>query len=139
VERKQLRIVPDASGAARSTTGKSDHQILRDAGFRVKAPKKNPFVKDRINCVNGLLAPQEGSVQLMVDPSCKHSIETLENHLYKEDSDPPEPDKESGLDHMADAIGYPCWAKFPLRLVTMIPRGNGGGPSGFNGSQRRAA
>jgi hypothetical protein len=137
VKQERITIVPDASGSARSTTGKSDHKILREAGFRVRAPRKNPFVKDRINCVNGLLAPDRGSSRLMVDPSCKHSISTLENHLYKEDSDPPEPDKESGLDHIADAIGYPCWWKFPLRMVTHLPQK--GFPNGFNGSQRSAA
>lgn len=142
VQRQQLRIVPDASGSARSTTGKSDHQILREAGFRVKAPKKNPFVKDRINCVNGLLDPDEDkqrfAPRLMIDPSCTHAIETMEHHLYKEDSDPPEPDKESGLDHIGDAIGYPCWQRFPLRLSMKVAKGNGG-PHGYNGPKRQAA
>lgn len=137
IQKAGVTIVPDASGAARSTAGKSDHQILRNAGFRVRCARKNPFVKDRINCVNGLLAPDDGGARLMVTENCKHVIQTLENHLYKEDSDPPEPDKESGLDHMADAFGYPLWHKFPLRLVTMLPKG--GGPNGFNGPKRLAA
>lgn len=138
VRREQLTIVPDASGSARSTTGKSDHQILRDAGFRVRAPRKNPFVKDRINCVNGLLAPDVGAARLMFDPSVKHTIETLENHLYVEGSDPPEPDKVSGLDHMADALGYPCWLRFPLRMVAHLPTMKGV-LNGFNRSGRQAA
>lgn len=138
VPQHRVTIVPDASGSARQTAGKSDHQILREAGFRVRAPKKNPFVKDRINCVNGLLAPADsGAPRLMFDPCVKNVIETMENHLYKEESDPPEPDKESGLDHMADATGYPCWFKFPLRMLAHLPKR--GVVDGFNRSQRSAA
>lgn len=138
VQRSQITIVPDASGSARNTAGKSDHQILRDAGFRIRVARKNPFVKDRINCVNGLLAPDAGGARLYVTENCVNAIETLENHLYLEGSDPPEPDKMSGLDHIADAIGYPCWRKFPLRLVTQLPSSKG--PlSGFRGPVGQAA
>lgn len=119
---KNVTIYPDASGKARSTSGKSDFVILRAAGYRVDAPAKNPMVKDRINTVNGLLRPLRSKhSRLFFDESCQDSIETLEKQIWKPESDPPVPDKEHGFDHMADAIGYPCWRRFPLRLMAHTP------------------
>lgn len=130
IEKSQVTIYPDASGNSRNTTGKSDHQILREAKYRVRAPKKNPFVKDRVNCVNGLLRPHNGTPRLHVDPSCKEHIKCFRNQIWKEDSDPPEPDKEHGFDHMMDGVGYKAWARFPLRMSASVGHGT---------TQRKAA
>ena len=42
-------VYPDASGNSRKTVdaSKSDIGLLKDAGFRVSAPTKNPPVRDR--------------------------------------------------------------------------------------------
>jgi hypothetical protein len=122
VPRSHVTVVPDASGAARTTAGKSDHQILRQAGYKVESPKRNPFVKDRINCVNGLLDPMGAAPRLTVDPECPEHIKTFSKQIWKEDSDPPEPDKEHGLDHMGDACGYRAWRKHPLRMSAGLGR-----------------
>lgn len=121
VPKRAVTIYPDASGKARSTSGKSDFFILRAAGFRVDAPAKNPLVKDRVNCVNGLFKPMKASApRLLVDPSCVQLIESLERQVYKPDSDPPEPDKEHGFDHLNEALGYPCWRRWPLRTAASL-------------------
>lgn len=120
IPRNNVTFYPDASAAQRSTAGKSDLQIIREARYVVRASGKNPFVKDRINCVNGLLAPRVGPPRLLVDPSCKKHIFSFTQQIYKPDSDPPEPDKEHGLDHIMDANGYTCWRKFPLRVKASL-------------------
>ena len=45
--------------------------------------------------------------------SCKNVIKSLERQIYKEGTHIP--DKDSGYDHMADAIGYLIEYVFPLR------------------------
>ena len=42
----------------------------------------------------------------MVHPRCKHVIKSLKNLTYKEGVDDFLPDKDSGLDHHADGLGY---------------------------------
>lgn len=108
---------PDASGNARSTSGKSDIRILREAGFKVSFAKRNPFIKDRVNCMNGLLAPLKGPVKLFVDPTCYHAINSLEKQIWDTSVDPPTPDKTLGFDHIMDAFGYVAWGRLPLSIV----------------------
>src|SRR5690606_12415482 len=92
-------IYPDASGSARSTSGKSDHQILREHGFQVIAPTKNPSVRDRINATNTALRKME----LMINTfQCSRFTDALERLAYKGG----EPDKSSGFDHITDAGTY---------------------------------
>jgi hypothetical protein len=74
-------------------------------------------VKDRINAVNSLLLNTNGDRRLLVDPSCKEVIKSLSRHTYKENSQIP--DKDNGLDHMSDAVGYGVEFLFPVtREVT---------------------
>lgn len=123
VKREQVVFYPDASGAARSTSGRSDHRILREASFRVDSPKANPRVKDRVNAVNGLLCPARGGVahpRLVVDEHCVRHVECFEKQAWDTQKDPPEPDKENGYDHMLDACGYKVWRKFPIRASIAV-------------------
>jgi phage terminase large subunit len=95
----QLRINPDASGNARSTSGASDFSILKANGFIVDAPKKNPGVQERVNGVN--LAFQK-DLYYVNDKLCPNYAEALENQAYKNGV----PDKQSGFDHITEAGGY---------------------------------
>lgn len=125
IPKDRVTIFADASGRSRSTSGKSDFFILREAGYEVKAPPRNPLVKDRINCVNGLLRPMPSVCahpRLLVDPSCVGVIESFEKQIWKPESDPPEPDKTQGFDHYMDATGYMCWANWPLKHSSRLPR-----------------
>lgn len=121
-----VTFFPDASGTARSTSGQSDFQIIKAAGFHVSAPARNPFVKDRVNCVNGLLRPmgadgQRKAARLLINPGHTEAlIESLEKQTWKKDSNPAVPDKMNGFDHLNDALGYMCWRLFPLRRRTVV-------------------
>jgi hypothetical protein len=122
VPKERWSIFPDASGKARKTSAKkSDLQILRDAGFSIRARKRNPEVRDRVNTVNGLLMPRLSRVpRLLIDPSCVKLIESLERQKWLRDVSPPEPDKTGGYDHANDALGYLCFGRFPLEPRTTL-------------------
>lgn len=102
-EHNGATIFPDSTGANRKTSGKSDHEILRQVGFTIH-PTRNPIVFDRINNVNRLLT--EG--RIIIDPRCKKLIADLEKVVWKNN----ELDKKSdpSLTHISDALGYWLWA-----------------------------
>jgi len=106
---------PDPAGRQRKTSasGLTDIITLQNAGWIVKAPMQHTPVRDRINAVNSRLCASSGNRYLFVDPKCKHTIEGLERQTYKEGST--QPDKESGLDHMMDALGYMVDYLFPVK------------------------
>ena len=118
---KKIVVYPDPAGQARKTSasGKTDHTILRMAGFRVLAPNSHNAVRDGINAVNALLCSSSGQHRLFVDPKCRYVIESLEKFCYKENSN--QPDKDSGFDHMADALRYCIDFLYPIRQPTTPP------------------
>jgi phage terminase large subunit len=93
-------VYPDAAGNARNTSGKSDHDLLRKAGFKVIAPSKNPSVRDRINSVNKDFAD---NLTFINGNKCPSLVDALEKQSYNKHG---EPDKQSGHDHINDAFGY---------------------------------
>lgn len=109
---------PDPAGAQRKTSagGRTDHTILRNAGFRVITPHRHNAVRDGINAVNAKLRSSTGETTLYIDPKCKYITECLEKHTYKEGTSIP--DKDSGFDHMTDALRYMVDALFPIRQPT---------------------
>ena len=109
-------IYPDPSGSARKTSadiGVTDHTILRNAGFVVKAPRSHTPVKDGINAVNSRLCSASGTRNFFIDSRCRRAIESLEKHSYKDGTGIP--DKSDGYDHFADAIRYFIDYEFPVR------------------------
>lgn len=70
-------------------------------------------MRDRINAVNSRLCDSKGIRHLFIHPKCKYTIEGLERHTYKEGSS--QPDKDSGYDHMMDALGYMVDYMFPVK------------------------
>ena len=113
--RSKIWSYPDPAGNQRKTSagGVTDITILNNAGFVVKAPRSHTPVRDRINAVNSRLCSSSGVRHLFVDPKCKYTIEGLERQTYKEGSS--QPDKDSGYDHMNDALGYMVDYLFPVR------------------------
>lgn len=107
----QITIYPDASGASRKTVNAStsDIALLSQAGYRVKAPNKNPAVKDRIMSVNGGFERGELWVN---DRACPDVTACLEQQAYDKNG---EPDKQSGFDHQNDATGYMPAFEMPIR------------------------
>jgi hypothetical protein len=81
---------------------RSDHDILKNKGLVVHY-SPNPHVKDRYNCVNGLL--HHG--RLGIHPRCKKLIRDLERMTHD--------NKDPDISHLSDSLGYLCWALAPLQ------------------------
>lgn len=111
---KQTFVFPDPSGKARKTSagGKTDHNILENAGFIVKARNSHPAVKDRINALNSMLLNSNAEIRLFIDPKCKETIRSLQRHAYKEGT--MVVDKSTGVDHQFDALSYAVEYLFPV-------------------------
>jgi hypothetical protein len=113
--KSKIFAYPDPASRQRKTSagGLTDLTILSNAGFLVKAPNAHTPVRDRINAVNSRLKDARGLSHLFIHPKCKYTIEGLERHTYKEGTS--QPDKDSGYDHMMDALGYMVDYMFPVR------------------------
>lgn len=118
--KKNITVYPDPAGAARKTSagGRTDHTILRNAGFTVKSPHSHNAVRDGINAVNAKLRSSTGETTLYFDPRCKYSMECLEKQTYKEGTSIP--DKDSGFDHMNDSLRYMVDFLYPIRQPNTI-------------------
>ena len=106
---------PDASGGNRSTNAsRTDIQILEQYRITNQSPASNPAVRDRVSSLQALLENGKGQIRFHISPNCKKTIQSLELQSYTEKG---EPDKESGHDHLNDALGYLCWREFnPLHM-----------------------
>ena len=111
-EKRRYFAYPDASGGRRTTVGDSDHNILRQNGFQVRTPNRNPPVKDRIASVNSALKSSNGQIKLRINNTTKRLIECIEKQTYKGDTR--QPDKDTGYDHLNDALGYMVVWHFPI-------------------------
>lgn len=101
---QDARICPDATGKAMKTsaTAGSDHEILRQHGFKIEKVA-NPYRLDRFNCVNGLLEKR----RIIIDNNCKMLIKDLGRLTHD--------NKDETLSHISDALGYLAWFTFPIR------------------------
>ena len=108
-------VYPDPSARQRKTSAGcvTDLAILKNAGFEVKCKNTAPLVRDRINAVNSKLKNANNKNSLFILKSCKNVIKSIERQIYKEGTHIP--DKESGYDHMNDALGYMVEYNFPLK------------------------
>jgi len=118
---KHVIIYPDPASRQRKTSagGRTDLSILQNAGFEVKAKTRHALVRDRINAVNSRLLSSDGQRNLLIDPKCKQTIESLERQTYKEGTSVPNKD---GFDHMNDALGYLVEYLFPVRTDRIAPQ-----------------
>lgn len=108
---------PDPAGSARKTAanGQTDHSILRNAGFQVKAPARHNAVKDRINSLNARLCNANGFRHLFIDAKCKYTLESLEKYAYKSGTLVPDKGGKYDFSHMFDAMSYAVDFMFPLK------------------------
>ena len=111
----QIVVYPDPSARQRKTSagGLTDLAILKNNGFDVRCKNTAPLVRDRINAVNSKLKNVNGKSSLFIVKSCKNAIKSIERQIYKEGTHIP--DKDSGYDHMNDALGYLVEYNFPLK------------------------
>ena len=111
-----IRVLPDPTGSGRRTAAtKSDHQILKDAGFQVRMRDKRILVMDRVNAVNSMLNLD----RLTIEPdTCLWLIKDLDRVVFKnEDLDKT---TEPELTHASDGAGYGVHYLYPYvrRTIT---------------------
>jgi len=101
-----ITVYPDASGRSVKSVdaSKSDIALLREAGFRVNAPKKNPPVRSRIVSVNSLLCNAKEQRRLLINTDkCPNLVDNLLEQAYDKNGNPL---KTNNVDHLPDALGY---------------------------------
>ena len=105
----------DASGNSRkSSATQSDHQIMQSFGFKIKAPRKNPAVRDRVASVNKLIRSGNFSVD-----NCPNLVMDLEQNTWRlGDIDK----RDMKQTHLSDALGYGINFLFPIRKKTMASK-----------------
>ena len=109
-----IPVYPDPAGSARSTQStKSDHQILRDNDFEVRAKRAHPSHRDRLNALNRKLKDADGKISMTVDPTCKHLIRDLEQ--CQRDSTGSLNKKDLKLTHALDAATYMIDFLWPIQ------------------------
>lgn len=101
---------PDSSGSHASTSSTmSDHDILREAGCKVIAERRNPPIAETVGHVNNCL--HRG--QILLNPStCRDAIEVCESWSY-DASGKPSKGGAKDMSHFGDAIRYLVWQSLP--------------------------
>jgi hypothetical protein len=109
------RVIPDSTGRNRKTSGKSDFDLIKDAGFVIESVH-NPFVKDRVNNVNYNL--KAGLIE--IHPNCKKLINDLERVAWRNN----ELDQKTDpmLTHISDALGYGSYKLLPIHKIDLTPK-----------------
>lgn len=115
-----VTVYPDASGrAGRTNATISDIGLIEQAGLRVEAPAKNPYVRDRINAVNSLLSHRLLAVNI---EKCPKTTQALETQGYNDKGEPEKFNTHPAIDDWADSLGYCMHRLFPVnRPVINIP------------------
>ena len=115
----RIFVYPDASGGARKSQNASetDINLLEKAGFIVCNDNKNPYVRDRVLAMNGMICNGNMQRKLLVNiKACPVLTQCLEKQSYDKNG---EPDKSNGLDHPLDALGYFIAYRFPIAGAAM--------------------
>lgn len=111
---KGAQVIPDSTGRNRKTSGKSDFDIIKEAGFQIVSTH-NPFVKDRVNTVNKALVDKN----IIIHSRCKKLINDLERVVWKDNQLDQKTDPL--LTHISDALGYAAYKMFNNINVNLKP------------------
>ena len=123
---RRIIAYPDPTGSARKTSaaGRTDHDIIRRAGFSVVSPKAPWAVKDKINATNWMIRTADGQCKMFVHPRCKNTIKALKNVTFKEGSEDYVIDKSANIEHWTDGLGYLVLGGFNM-LYAQAGKGTG--------------
>ncbi|MCA8917262.1 MAG: hypothetical protein KDB90_17860 [Planctomycetes bacterium] len=95
---------PDPTGSARGTQGtKSDHDIMHERGFAVRAHAGSPSHKARLAAWNRMLLDGDGNVNMTISPKCRRLIEDCDKAERNPDGTI---DKRKRDPHALDAASY---------------------------------
>lgn len=119
VARGMVIVYPDSSGSHASTSSTtSDHDILREAGLKVIADRRNPPISETVAMVNNYLHKKQLFVNVS---SCNSTIEVMENWGYDAALKPAK-GGTNDYSHFGDAVRYLVWQSMP-RPATGLGRG----------------
>lgn len=115
---RHLIVFPDPTGRNRSTKtaniGETDHSIIQSFNADIFIPKFGTN-SDKYNHVNGMLCNAHGVRRMLINPNtCPFLVDSLDGLQYKDNSNLA--DKESGLDHITDALAYSVIGLFPISV-----------------------
>ena len=121
---KRVIVYPDATGKANSTNASSsDIDIITQAGYQVDAPNSNPFIRDRINTVNGMLSHNRLLINTL---QCPKLTNALESQGYTDKGIPEKFDTHPSIDDWVDSLGYYIYSMFPMnRKMSSLKTGGG--------------
>jgi len=124
----EVCLYGDAAGGNRGTSGVlgSDWSLVQQclepafgrtaiqpSRLRMRVPRSNPSVRSRINATNSRLRAVDGTVRLIVDPSCKHLIEDLEGVTWAPNGR--DIDKRNPwATHLTDGLSYMIVEEHPV-------------------------
>ena len=116
--KSRITIYPDASGQHRSTNSSvTNVSMLKDAGFLVLYPSKNPFVRDRINAVNLAFYTKK----VTISPAVTLCITALDTQIYDQNGAPEKQDTHPSIDDRNDSLGYMVHYLFnPTQKIAQI-------------------
>ena len=108
-DNRDITFYPDPSGKQRRTSAlDTDHDIIRQNGFKLYSKSVAPNVIDRVNSVNSIMK------NCIIDPRCKGLIRDLEQVVNKDGTR--EIDKSNkNLTHFSDGFGYYIDFEHPIR------------------------
>jgi len=116
-----LEIFGDATGQSEwAGTGQSCYSILRqhlkqqNIPYRIRVPRSNPLVVDRINAVNCALKDYTGKMHYQIHPRCERLIEDLRKMMRDKFGEIALTDRK--LSHPSSADGYRIWFVRPIRI-----------------------
>ena len=128
---KKLLIMGDAHGKDKKTNG-TDYGVMlshfseRGYDCTLRVQKNNPFIKDRLAVLRGLIKNAKGDIKLYVDSTCKwliYNFEECKNQLSNgglklpTDAEIQNDDNKRYLIHPIDAISYPMHFLSSLRAI----------------------
>ena len=115
----KIFIYPDASGQNRKSSNASETDISQlKAAFNVRAKTKNPFVKNRIASVQGMLCNANNIIRYFInEDTCPGTADSLEQQAYNKAG---EPDKSHDNDHPNDALGYYIHNRYPIIIGSSV-------------------
>ena len=117
--KRHISIYPDASGNSNKTSASaSDIELLRQAGFTVHSPTRNPLIRDRVNAVNGLLAHDRFKINTI---KCKHLTHALESQGYDDNGQPEKSNNHPAIDDYCDSASYLLSYKYPVQGSIQTP------------------